>query len=75
MDEPGISRQHAEISAEVDYYLIDLSDEGVYVNGEKPSEGVHGLTDGDRFRLGPSEVTFIFRSRAAGTLIMPALQP
>ena len=61
VDEPGVSQRHAEISAEVDYYLADLSRNGTYVNGKNLSEGVHLLNDGDRFTLGPSELTFIFR--------------
>ena len=52
------------------YYLTDLSTTGIRVNGEDLTEGVHLLTDGDRISFGPSDVTFLFRSGASGTLVM-----
>ena len=70
VDSPGVSLQHAEISVDVAYYLTDVSTTGIRVNGEHLSEGVHLLTDGDRISLGSSEVTFLFRSGAAGTLVV-----
>jgi len=57
---PGtdISRNHAEISVSPDgYYVIDLSTNGVYVNGEK-IEGTHTLGRGDVIRVGTEEFRF-----------------
>ena len=57
---PGtdVSRNHAEISVSADgYYVIDLSTNGVYVNGEK-IEGTHTLGRGDVIRIGTEEFRF-----------------
>ncbi len=57
---PGtdISRNHAEISVSADgYYVIDLSTNGVFVNGEK-IEGTHTLGRGDVIRVGTEEFRF-----------------
>ena len=57
---PGtdVSRNHAEISVSADgYYVIDLSTNGVYVNGEK-IEGTHTLGRGDVIRVGTEEFRF-----------------
>lgn len=57
---PGtdISRNHAEISVSPDgYYVIDLSTNGVFVNGEK-IEGTHTLGRGDVIRVGTEEFRF-----------------
>ncbi len=69
VDEVGVSREHAEIrETEAGYYLVDVSSNGTLVNGGDIDEGVHLLTDGDRVRFGPSEVSFRFRSQAADTM-------
>ena len=69
VDEPGVSRQHAEIvETEVGYYLSDLSSNGTYVKGKRIEEGIHHLSDGDTFRLGPSDVSFTFRSPSSPTI-------
>lgn len=57
---PGtdVSRNHAEISVSADgYYVIDLSTNGVFVNGEK-IEGTHTLGRGDVIRIGTEEFRF-----------------
>ncbi|HLF99355.1 MAG TPA: DUF3662 and FHA domain-containing protein [Acidimicrobiia bacterium] len=58
LDDPKVSRRHAEIRPAGDAYrLIDLSStNGTEVNGRKVSDQV--LTDGDRIRIGDSVLVF-----------------
>lgn len=58
-----VSRQHAKVRTEEDdegnqhFYLYDLaSNAGVFVNGERVYR--HRLTNGDRLRLGQTELIF-----------------
>ena len=67
--ETGVSRLHAEIDERSSgYYLRDRSTNGTFVNDSRIPAGDFFLTDGDRIRLGPSQVTFVFRSDTAGTM-------
>ena len=57
---PGtdISRNHAELAVSPEgYYIIDLSTNGVFVNGEKV-EGTRTLGRGDVIRIGDEEFRF-----------------
>ena len=78
--DPGVSHQHAAIlPTDEGFYLRDLSSSnGTFVNRRNITVEDHLLRDGDRIQLGPSEVTYVFRSPAAGTqrftLIQPAVQ-
>ena len=69
VDEAGVSRRHAEIAeTDVGFYLTDLSKNGTFVNDGNVEEDVRLLDDGDRIRLGPSEVSLLFRSQSADTV-------
>ncbi len=63
VSEMGVSRQHAEITVKEDgCYLQDLaSSNGTYVSGKQLGIDEQLLRDGDQIRLGPSEVSFVFR--------------
>ncbi len=78
VSEMGVSRQHAEITVKEDgCYLQDLaSSNGTYVSGKQLGIDEQLLRDGDQIRLGPSEVSFVFRrpsdsATQAFTLIQP----
>jgi hypothetical protein len=61
--DPNISRRHAEVRPDGDGFLIvDLdSTNGIEVDGKRVK--VLALTDGARFRLGTTEITFAQESR------------
>ena len=63
VDYPGASREHAQIvEAEDGFRLRDLnSTNGTFVNDRRVRDREHLLKDGDRIRLGASEVTLVFR--------------
>ena len=63
VDDGSASRTHAEIiQTDEGYALRDLrSTNGTFVNQEKLGGEDYLLKDGDRIRLGPSEMSFIFR--------------
>jgi pSer/pThr/pTyr-binding forkhead associated (FHA) protein len=57
IDDPGVSRQHAEITLGTDVTLRDLgSTNGTLVNGRMVSAVV--LADGARIQLGTTTVTY-----------------
>ena len=58
VDEPAVSRRHAQISLTSDGYVLrDLgSENGTYVNGERSETRV--LAEGDRIQIGT--VRFVF---------------
>jgi hypothetical protein len=57
IDDPGVSRHHAEITLGTDVTLRDLgSTNGTLVNGRMVSTGV--LTDGARIQLGTTTLTY-----------------
>jgi hypothetical protein len=60
LDDPGVSRRHAEIRTGVtgaDYSVIDLaSTNGTFVGDQKVGE--RRLTDGDEIRIGSSVIVF-----------------
>ena len=70
VDEAGVSRRHAKIvETDGEYYLSDLSStNGTFVNGKEISEDDYCLNDGDRIRVGTTTVSYVFRSRTAGTV-------
>ena len=71
---PGndISRNHAEIAVSPEgYYIIDLSTNGVFVNGEKV-EGTRTLGRGDVIRIGNEEFRFYADVPAPGTVPAPS---
>ena len=69
LQEPAVSRRHAEIvETDAGYLLRDLySSNGTFVNDKRIPEQEYRLSDGDRIRLGPSEVSFVFRSSTGAT--------
>ena len=68
----GVSRRHAEIlQSDSGYLLRDLgSTNGTFVNLEQVPERGRLLEDGDRIRLGSSDVTLLFLAPGARTLEM-----
>lgn len=58
IDDPNVSRRHAELRQEgATYWLVDLdSTNGTQLNGRKITRAK--LADGDRLRLGDTEVVF-----------------
>ena len=76
VNEPGVSREHAEIVHTDDGYCVrDHSTNGTFVNGDdiRPEDLL--LRDGDEIRLATAEVSFTFRDFAASTLQMTVTQP
>lgn len=74
---PGndISRNHAEIAVSPEgYYIIDLSTNGVFVNGEKV-EGTRTLGRGDVIRIGNEEFRFYADVPAPGAAAPAAGAP
>ena len=67
VEEAGVSRRHAEvIETEEGYAIRDLaSTNGTFVNHEQVIDTDHLLRDGDRIRLGASEMSLVFRHAAA----------
>ena len=77
VDEPVVSRKHAEIVRSDDgYFLRDLkSTNGTFVNSDRlQAEGDQLLRDGDEIRLGNGEISFTFRHFAASTLKMTIME-
>ena len=72
LNEPTVSRKHAEIVAvESGHLLRDKgSANGTQVNGREVGEDGHLLADGDEIKLGDSAVFFVYRCREAATLKM-----
>jgi pSer/pThr/pTyr-binding forkhead associated (FHA) protein len=57
IDDPGVSRHHAEITLGTDVTLRDLgSTNGTLVNGRMVATAV--LTDGSRIQLGTTTLTY-----------------
>ena len=73
LDNPYVSRRHAEISLEnKGYVLRDLgSKNGTFVNGAKVRDEGQLLKNGDRIELAPGQVILRFESRS-GTMTLPA---
>ena len=77
VDEPAVSRKHAEIvRSEEGYLLRDLkSTNGTFVNsGRLEAAGEQLLRDGDEIRLGNGDISFTFRHFAASTLKMTIME-
>ena len=76
INEPGVSRRHAEIvSKESGYYLRDVgSTNGTFVKSQNIGTEDHLLIDGDEITLASSETCIIFRHFSAGTLKMTVMQ-
>ena len=75
--DPGISRQHAQIvETDEGMWIRDLgSTNGTYVNqGNIATEG-YLLKDGDRIRLGASQISFAFWHSEATALQPTAVEP
>lgn len=64
IDDPTISRRHAEITLSDDkYFLLDLgSTNGSFVNQHNIGTSEYRLTDGDEISFGLSQVTLTFRN-------------
>lgn len=76
VNEPGVSRRHAEIvSKEGGYYLRDVgSTNGTFVKSQNIGTEDHLLIDGDEITLASSETIIVFRHFSAGTLKMTVMQ-
>ena len=70
IDNPWVSLRHAEIISTHDSYALrDLgSSNGTFLTDRLIDASDHGLQDGDRIRLGKSDVQLVFRSSGAATL-------
>ena len=77
VSEAGVSRQHAQIIETPEgYRLRDLaSTNGTFVNQKRITGDDYILKDGDQIRLGPSEISLIFRFSAASTIQLTLTQP
>jgi pSer/pThr/pTyr-binding forkhead associated (FHA) protein len=64
VDDPSISRRHAEITLSGDgYTLSDLgSKNSTFVNQVNIGKSQHRLEDGDEISFGPSQVALTFRN-------------
>ena len=64
VDDPSISRRHAEITRSSDGYILsDLgSKNSTFVNQIDIRKSQHRLEDGDEISFGPSQVTLTFRN-------------
>ena len=60
---PGVSRMHATIVQEAgEYFLRDSgSTNGTFINDRKIGNVEHPLRHGDQIRMGPSQVSLVFR--------------
>ena len=73
VDNPYVSRMHAQIVQEADRYLIrDLdSKNGTFVNGNRLKGEGHTLKRGDRIELAEGQINLRFQSRGT-TVTMPS---
>jgi len=62
IDDPSISRRHAEITYSGDgYFVSDLgSKNGTFVNQDNIGKSQHSLVDGDEITFGPGEIALTF---------------
>lgn len=76
VDNPSISRMHAQIVREGDHHRIrDLdSKNGTFVNGEQINSAGHILRRGDRIELAEGQVLLRFQTRGT-TVSLPAPSP
>ena len=76
VDEPGVSRRHAEIFHTGDgFYLRDLSTtNGTFLNGIYLGKFQSPLRDGDQICLAKTDISFIFRSDMSKTMQVPMEQ-
>ncbi|MBF8299285.1 MAG: hypothetical protein HW397_334 [Dehalococcoidia bacterium] len=76
VDNPYISRRHAEIKRDGDgYWLVDLaSRNGTFVNGVRLVDGGHWLQTGDRIELAQGQVVLRFEAWGT-TATLPAFLP
>ena len=72
IDDPSVSRRHAEIISTHDSYLLrDLaSSNGTFLTDRLIDTSDYGLQDGDHIRLGQSDVQLVFRFSGEATLKM-----
>ena len=72
IDDPAISRRHAEIALSGDgYFLLDLgSKNGTFVNQHNIGTSEYRLKDGDEISFGPSQVALTFQNSNLGE-VMP----
>ena len=75
IDDPWVSRRHAEIIATHDSYALrDLaSSNGTFLTDRLIDTSDRGLQDGDHIRLGQSDVQLVFRFSGEATLKMAPL--
>ena len=71
IDDPTISRRHAEIALSGDVYsLVDLgSKNGTFVNQRNIGTSSYCLNDGDEISFGPSQVALTFQNSDLGGVI------
>ena len=64
IDDPSISRRHAEITYSGDgYFVSDLgSKNGTFVNQDNIGNSQHSLVDGDEITFGPGEIALTFQN-------------
>jgi pSer/pThr/pTyr-binding forkhead associated (FHA) protein len=64
IDDPSISRRHAEITYSGDgYFVSDLgSKNGTFVNQDNIGKSQHSLVDGDEITFGPGEIALTFQN-------------
>ena len=75
IDDPWVSRRHAEIIATHDSYALrDLaSSNGTFLTDRLIDTSECGLQDGDHIRLGQSDIQLVFRFSGVATLKMAPL--
>ena len=73
INDPVISRKHAELALSGDgYFLRDLgSKNGTFVNQQNIEKSQHLLTDGDEISFGTSQVTLTFQNIDLGEITPP----
>ena len=72
IDHETVSRRHAVIMEASNGFVVrDLnSANGTFLNRVKLAEGEHPLSNGDKIRIGGSEVAFFFRQKGPSTVKM-----
>ena len=77
VDDPGVSRQHAEIvQTEGGFTLRDLgSTNGTFVNQQRITDVDYLLKDGDQIQFGTAQRTFFFRHAVVEEVAPAPAQP
>jgi pSer/pThr/pTyr-binding forkhead associated (FHA) protein len=72
IDDPSISRRHAEITYSGDgYFVSDLgSKNGTFVNQDNIGKSQHSLVDGDEITFGPGEIALTFQNSNLADVVL-----